>query len=110
MSEYAEFNDQGAAFAPVRNLGAEVAELEAQRRQLQQDNAELKLQRDMLYAELAAYQEVQDKAQQKLNAVPVDAIRHLHGPSPVIPGRIESAWSEIGEWLKSYQGVQDAGV
>jgi hypothetical protein len=41
----------------------------------------------------------------KLDAVPVEAIRHLVGPSPVIPGRIESAWNELGEWLKTQQAV-----
>jgi hypothetical protein len=34
------------------------------------------------------------------NAVPVDAIRHLVGPSPIIPGRTESAWDELEAWLK----------
>jgi hypothetical protein len=47
--------------------------------------------------------------QEKLDAVPVDAIRHLVGPSPVDKGRIESAWDELEAWLKAYQGVQDAG-
>jgi phage shock protein A len=65
MSEYAEFNDENMTYAPVRNLGREVAELEAQRRQLQIDYAQLKAERDELEAKLnaaivsAVYQEVQ---------------------------------------------------
>jgi uncharacterized coiled-coil DUF342 family protein len=52
MSEYAEFNDEVVTYAPVRNLGREVAELEAQRRQLQMDYAQLKAERDELAAQL----------------------------------------------------------
>jgi uncharacterized coiled-coil DUF342 family protein len=66
VSEYAEFNDEVMTYAPVRNLGREVAELEAQRRQLQMDYAQLKAERDELEAKLnaaivaAVYQGVQD--------------------------------------------------
>jgi phage shock protein A len=66
MSEYAEINDEVMTYAPVRNLGAEVAELEAQRRQLQRDNAELQDKVRELEGKLnaaivaAVYQEVQD--------------------------------------------------
>jgi chromosome segregation ATPase len=106
MSEYAEINDEVMTYAPVRNLGREVAELEAQRRQLQHDNAELKIQRDMLYAELAAYQEVQDKAQQKLDAVPEYAIEY----GDWLLNNAHHAPPTFDEWYMSYQGVQHAGV
>jgi predicted nuclease with TOPRIM domain len=53
VSEYAEFADEVMTYAPVRNLGREVAELEAQRRQLQIDYAQLKAERDELEARLS---------------------------------------------------------
>jgi uncharacterized protein YlxW (UPF0749 family) len=59
MSEYAEINDEVMTYAPVRNLGREVAELEAQRRQLQHDNADLQEKVRELEGKLAVYQEVQ---------------------------------------------------
>jgi hypothetical protein len=39
----------------------------------------------------------------KLDDVPVEAIRHLVGPSPVIHGCIESAWNELAAWLKTLE-------
>jgi hypothetical protein len=89
VSEYAEINDEVMTYAPVRNLGAEVAELEAQRRQLQRDNAELR---------------------EKWNAVPVDALIRTLRPE----GAVDDDADRIEEWIlamrKSYQGVQHAGA
>jgi hypothetical protein len=98
MTEYAEFaDDEVMTYAPVRNLGAEVAELEAQRRQLQRDNAELR---------------------EKLDAVPVEELRRwfLHSSvgAEVDAMRYDRdiAWSDhdtISDWFppepKAVSGV-----
>ena len=35
----------------------------------------------------------------KLDAVPVDAMRYLHGPMPVVDGKMEKSWKAIKAYL-----------
>jgi FtsZ-binding cell division protein ZapB len=111
VSEYAEFNDRVATFAPVRNLGAEVAELEAQRRQLQQDNAQLKAERDELDEVVTPIREAYTLWRQEIISLGlVPAASSLPQFAKSISRKFVTVSADEDADEDMYQEVQHAGV
>jgi Holliday junction resolvase-like predicted endonuclease len=99
--------------ARIRDLEAQLNAAIVGKAQLEQIATIDDERRAKLWATAKHWQERAEDAERentelraKLDAVPVDAIRHLVGPSPIIPGRTESAWDELEAWVQAQQAAQ----
>ena len=84
--------DRDAIMAANVTLNRRVRELEAQNAELLA--AAVTNAQDMLTLRVEC-----DGLRARLDAVPVEAMRYLHGPMPVVDGKMEESWKAIKAYL-----------